>query len=435
MDSRSIVTDVSNIILGFMWMFYLLTTLEPKRSRKQSAFWMFLSCMSMVVIGMLSSYETFAQNLLLLLALLFACGILCSKDSWPRVVLAVGLMLFDMVLCELLFSSLFPQVKTSRDWIIMQPLLKQISMYILYLGMNAMLLWFSHVILRYRANHVPVKELFLLALFPLSQFLLVILICHIQSGTNPSFVSWFQPFTTLACILVDVPLFMTISNMEQRVVLRMENERLDRQIEAQKKYYSALSAQYENIRFLQHDIANHVHTIQILLETSQTAEASAYAAELLPQHRYRSSLGSCQNPVVDAFLFNAFEDATARGIEVTSDIQLPSSIGVANADLISAFGNLMDNAVEACLQAEGEKPFIRISAFMRPPYLTIAIVNTLPKTEAHKPKHPQVSRGVGSWILSEMAKQYDGDYTAGPEADGYHACLTLKTDEERSPAV
>lgn len=426
------IPDISNILLSLMWAFYLLMTLEPKRSRKRSALWLFLPCLTEVFYRIVLTHETIAPSLLSFFTMVLICAIVCSKDKWPRVILAVALMLFDMILCELLFSSLFPQVKTSQTWIFTQPRLKQASMYFLYLGMNAMLLWFSHIILRYRANHVPVKDMLLLALFPLSQFLLVILICHIQSGTNPAFIAWFQPFTTLVCILVDIPLFITISNMEQRMVLRLENERLDQQIEAQKKYYTALSAQYENIRFLQHDIANHVHTIQILLENSQTAEASAYAAELLPQHKYKSSLGACQNPVIDAFLFNAFEEATAKNIDMTWDIQLPAYIGIANAELISAFGNLMDNAVEACSQVGEAKPFINITAFMRPPYLCIETKNTLPQEETHKRKDPRVARGVGASILSEMAKQHDGEYRGFAEEGSYHAMLVLKTDAGKS---
>lgn len=72
--------------------------------------------------------------------------------------------------------------------------------------------------------------------------------------------------------------------------------------------------QYEDNRRIRHDIAHHMHTIQLLLESDRRQEATAYAGELMRQQEHSSQLGQCENPLVDAFLFSRIREARQAGI-------------------------------------------------------------------------------------------------------------------------
>ncbi|MFR6424828.1 MAG: sensor histidine kinase [Oscillospiraceae bacterium] len=99
---------------------------------------------------------------------------------------------------------------------------------------------------------------------------------------------------------------------------------------------------------MRHDIAHHLNTIHALLQAGNLQAASEYSEQLLPVQTYISRLGKCKNPVVDAFLYSRMQDAQARGVPVRADVSLPVELPVSNTDLIVAFGNLLDNALEAC---------------------------------------------------------------------------------------
>ena len=96
---------------------------------------------------------------------------------------------------------------------------------------------------------------------------------------------------------------------------------------------------------MRHDIANHLDTMQALLENSRSGEAAAYLSEL-KAGAYDSTLGICENPIIDAFLHNKIESAGAAGVEIRARVSLSAGLPVSNVDLVRAFGNLLDNAIE-----------------------------------------------------------------------------------------
>ena len=70
----------------------------------------------------------------------------------------------------------------------------------------------------------------------------------------------------------------------QRAELRASNALLLKQVDAEKEHYAALTEQYEAMRRMRHDIANHLYTIQALLDNGDTKHAAEYAKEILPRH-------------------------------------------------------------------------------------------------------------------------------------------------------
>lgn len=124
--------------------------------------------------------------------------------------------------------------------------------------------------------------------------------------------------------------------------------RLPGPIDLQLSHYTALTSQYEANRRIRHDILHHVNTIRYLLANGQQQEATEYVGQLLAENQRSSQLGQYDNPVIDAFLYGRVQEAKAQGITVGTHIILPVELPVSNTDLVIVFGNLMDNAVEAC---------------------------------------------------------------------------------------
>ena len=123
----------------------------------------------------------------------------------------------------------------------------------------------------------------------------------------------------------DVALFCLIGQTARKAELETANRLLNDQLDNQLKHYSALVDQYEDNRRIRHDIAHHMHTIQLLLESDRRQEATAYAGELMRQQEHSSQLGQCENPLVDAFLFSRIREARQAGIPVEASVVLPRS--------------------------------------------------------------------------------------------------------------
>ena len=220
----------------------------------------------------------------------------------------------------------------------------------------------------------------------------------------------------------------TISDAGRKAELEATNRMLEKQLNMQLSHYTALTSQYEANRRIRHDILHHVNTIQYLLANGQQQEATEYAGQFLAENQRSSQLGQCDNPVVDAFLYGRVQEAEAQGITVETRIILPAELPVSNTDLVIVFGNLMDNAVEAC--ANVENPTIQLDAHIEKGYLVITESNPAAReAETHKQRRiPELERGVGMHILESVAEKHQGSCMSETKDGSYCVSVFLKLD-------
>ena len=194
----------------------------------------------------------------------------------------------------------------------------------------------------------------------------------------------------------------------------------------QLSHYIALTSQYEANRRIRHDILRHVNTIRYLLANGQQQEATEYAGQFLAENQRSSQLWQCDNPVIDAFLYGRVQEAKAQGITVETHIILPVELPVPNTDLVIVFGNLMDNAVEAC--AKLENPKIELNAHIEKGYLVITESNpAVPEPEGRKQRRiPELERGVGMLISKSVAEKYQGSCMSETGNGNYSVSVFLK---------
>ena len=289
-----------------------------------------------------------------------------------------------------------------------------------------MLLVVSLPFLRAR-NNLSGRQLLVFSVFPVTQILYSAAIqALIFYPPRYEYTSVLLVVTALF-LVSDSLLFRTMVRTERRVQLEVENELLESQLDAQLAHYGDLTAQYEQIRAMRHDISHHLNTINALLQAGNLQAASAYSEQLLPAQAYSSRLGSCRNPVVDAFLYTRTQEAGLRGVPVRADVSLPVELPVSNTDLIVAFGNLLDNALEACSGIPDAQ--ITLRAHMDKGYLVIQESNPVRprQPQGKKPRRiPELERGVGFRVLGGLAKKYDGSFRHMCENDTYTVTLSLR---------
>ena len=107
---------------------------------------------------------------------------------------------------------------------------------------------------------------------------------------------------------------------------------------------------------------------------------------------------------------------------------------MSNTDLIVAFGNILDNALEACEGVPGAQ--IRLQAYLAKGYLVIHERNPVRgEPAAAKPRRiPELERGVGFRVLSGLAQKYDGSFQHELEPGGDYA-VTLMLKAAPDPVV
>ena len=346
-----------------------------------------------------------------------------------RKLLAVAAELTASLLVEMLFSAVAIQAADLQMdaqyavWADPRALIYGVT----FLPVLALGLMLISLIFTRSKNNLSGRQLLVFSAFPITQ-----MVCEASLVTlmfTPPRYEYIpmQLIMSVLFLVSDILLYRTMVRTEQRVQLEVENELLERQLDAQLAHYRDLTAQYEQIRAMRHDIAHHLNTIHALLQAGNLQAASEYSEQLLPAQTYSSRLGACRNPVVDAFLYTRTQEAGLRGVPVRADVSLPVELPVSNTDLIVAFGNLLDNALEAC----GGIPDAQITlrAHMDKGYLVIQESNPVRprQPQGKKPRRiPELERGVGFRVLGSLAAKYDGSFRHTCENDTYTVTLSLR---------
>ena len=364
-----------------------------------------------------------------------AMAFLLFRGTPGRKLLAVAAELAGSLLMELMFTPLMIDLQSNDDisiWADPRALIYGVT-FLPVLGLGLMLISF---IFTRSKNNLSGRQLLAFSAFPITQ-----MVCEASLVTlmfTPPRYEYIpmQLIVSVLFLVSDILLYRTMVRTEQRVQLEVENQLLEKQLDAQLAHYSDLTAQYEQIRAMRHDISHHLNTINALLQEGNLKAATEYSEQLLPMQTYISRLGKCQNPVVDAFLYTRVQDAQTRGVPVRADVSLPVELPVSNTDLIVAFGNLLDNALEACSGIPDAA--ITLRAHMDKGYLVIQESNPVcaRQPQGKKPRRiPELERGVGFRVLSSLAAKYDGSFRHTCENDTYTVTLLLRAAAAGVPAV
>ena len=364
-----------------------------------------------------------------------AMAFLLFRGTPGRKLLAVAAELAGSLLMELMFTPLMIDLQSNDDisvWADPRALIYGVT-FLPVLGLGLLLISF---IFTRSKNNLSGRQLLVFSAFPITQ-----MVCEASLVTlmfTPPRYEYIpmQLIVSVLFLVSDILLYRTMVRTEQRVQLEVENQLLEKQLDAQLAHYSDLTAQYEQIRAMRHDISHHLNTINALLQEGNLKAATEYSEQLLPMQTYISRLGKCQNPVVDAFLYSRMQDAEAKGMPVQADVSLPVELPVSNTDLIVAFGNLLDNALEACSGIPDAQ--ITLRAHMDKGYLVIQESNPVRarQPQGKKPRRiPELERGVGFRVLSGLAEKYDGSFRHTCENDTYTVTLLLRAAAAGVPAV
>ncbi len=145
-----------------------------------------------------------------------------------------------------------------------------------------------------------------------------------------------------------------------------------------KKHCEEVENMYRQTRGWRHDYHNHIQTMKAYLTMGETERLGKYLDRLDEDLTTVDTVVKTGNVMIDAVLNSKLSLARHKHIAVEAKAIVPVSLGVSEIDLSLIIGNLMDNAMEACLQIEEEgKRFIRVYIDVMKGQLYIYVMNAV----------------------------------------------------------
>lgn len=156
-----------------------------------------------------------------------------------------------------------------------------------------------------------------------------------------------------------------------RRLSRFQNELVD-------KHYDEVEAIYHKMRGWRHDYHNHIQVLKAHIALKEYDRAEEYLDMLAEDLASVDTVLTTGNVMVDAILNSKLAMMRKREIQVDATAMVPQDVNISGVDLSVLIGNLLDNAMEACMLLEKkEDRFIRIYIDIIKKQLYISVMNSM----------------------------------------------------------
>lgn len=254
----------------------------------------------------------------------------------------------------------------------------------------------------------------------------------IQMGTEDILFTILWSFTTYALFWVTLQMIVQtyegISAAEQTKLIML-------QLRMQKAQYEKLLENIEKTKRLRHDWRHHLMTLNGIAESGDIKEVQRYLKELIPEYGAGKDIILCRNHVVDVILQHYAGMAENSGIEMEVTADIPQDPGITDTDLCIIFGNLVENAAEACIGQKNGAKHIKVNSCMKGSQLIVMVKNTHGNMidqrngTFYSTKHE--GEGVGLPSVRKVAEKYQGIMKAEYDELYFTAYVILNRRDEQ----
>lgn len=187
----------------------------------------------------------------------------------------------------------------------------------------------------------------------------------------------------------------------------------------------------KKVKEIQHDMKKHIKIANILIR-NQDIEFADSLLEDLKNDVENINLGISQtsgNAMIDAVVTNRFSICESKKIKFIYKLEWVGKTHIKPTELLSLVTNLLDNAMEAAEKTNN--PVVDLKVFTYKAYLTIIVKNSYlisPNIEDGKlitTKNNKLFHGMGTEIIMEIAKKYNGNYTYTYDKEYFTATVLL----------
>ena len=175
----------------------------------------------------------------------------------------------------------------------------------------------------------------------------------------------------------------------------------------------------DKLRMDRHDYLNHLQIVYGLMELEEYDEMNSYLRKVYKELLKTGKAVKTSKPAINALLAAKMAEAEANGIEflieVKSDLK---KLALEDWELCKILSNLIDNAVKALEDFDGEKKRIRVNITETPERYIFSVEDNGPKIPESIRENifkkgfstkKEEGHGMGLAIVSEILSKNDGD--------------------------
>ena len=229
-------------------------------------------------------------------------------------------------------------------------------------------------------------------------------------------------------IISNYLIFTMVSKYLTMEESRHEEEIMVREIAYKDEYYQDVERYHEQIHDIKHDMKNRLIALYDAVLADGNTGIKGKLEEMLEEIRRAEDFFYSSNPVLNSILKVKVSKAREYGIRVNVHAFIPKKISIESGDMGVLYGNLLDNAVEACERMEQGDKFIEFETRYQNEKLLITIKNSkIPEKNLKflTNKKDKWVHGRGIKTVRKVVEKYKGNLLLEDKGDIFEASLLL----------
>lgn len=209
---------------------------------------------------------------------------------------------------------------------------------------------------------------------------------------------------------------MKVVEQARQTAALTENIRMtDKLLEVQSNYYKMLADNINRSKAARHDMHHHLLVMQAYLSNQQTEELAEYVQQYQQHLDACTPHMLCNHPIASAILAHYQTLAAEEQIEFSAKVDMPEKWGIADLDLCTILGNMLENALEACNRTTEENKQIVLHVKHMGNMVILTVDNSYngelriaPSSSLYSSKRVGEAEGFGLHNIRNAVEKYQG---------------------------
>ena len=254
-------------------------------------------------------------------------------------------------------------------------------------------------------------------------------------GVSRSFATIFQ----IGMVIFFICVSMIGGNYIKEIIeLRNEEQMKENElkllrirIEQSKLRQDAELKNREDIRRQRHDLRHQLTVLKDMNDSGKKEELSQYLDELIDDTIVKGEVRYCENIAVNAVIAYYAAMASENNIDCSVKTVVPVELmNISDSELCVVFGNLMENAIEACRRMKEGKRYLSIRSIVKFGKLVITMDNSYDgKVKVVDNNYISSKRnevGIGLQSIRTVAVHHGGNASFEHEGGVFHSSVYVK---------
>lgn len=270
----------------------------------------------------------------------------------------------------------------------------------------------------------------LLTFLPVTTVFLMLLMCKMIFAANNMQLNTMFVVASILLYFANIATIELLTRQADLTRNQIELTYLKDNMKHQIAHYKDILSLQNETKKQRHDLKNFYTAILAMLSGGDVAEAENKISDELNLLSNKENTINTNHPAIDAVIQSKIDVCNDNNITTDFKFRYNQSISVDEIELAVIIGNLLDNAIEACIKIDNDERWIKGIISAADDEITVSILNSTngENKNLKTKKTDKFNHGIGLKSVNELVNKYNGQSSYSFDSNEFKAFVVLRNN-------